>query len=100
MSFPTDSSRQSMSVGGKPRLVRQSAFQDESQEPSSPRLNVRFLPTIPSAPDSSVQLDDEPEESPSTAAAESPSKSDPVTLKIPASESSDISSPKINSKPP
>lgn len=83
-----------MSLGGKPRLVRQSAFQDESQEPSSPRLNVRFLPTIPSAPDSSVQLDDEPEESPSTADPE------PVTLKIPASESSELSSPKINSKPP
>lgn len=85
-----------MSVGGKPRLVRQSAFQDESQEPSSPRLNVRFLPTIPSAPDSSVQLDDEPDESPVTAEAEP----EPVTLKIPASESSDISSPNINSKPP
>lgn len=39
--------------------MRQSAFHDEAQEPTSPRLNVRFLPTIPSAPDSSVQLDDE-----------------------------------------
>ncbi|XP_058815263.1 follicle-stimulating hormone receptor-like [Topomyia yanbarensis] len=47
--------------GGKPRLVRQSAVQDDSQELSCspPRLAVRFLPTIPSAADSSVQLDDD-----------------------------------------
>ncbi|XP_055600909.1 leucine-rich repeat-containing G-protein coupled receptor 5A-like [Uranotaenia lowii] len=47
--------------GGKPRLVRQSAVHDDSQELSCspPRLGVRFLPTIPSAADSSVQLDDD-----------------------------------------
>ncbi|XP_038107738.1 follicle-stimulating hormone receptor isoform X2 [Culex quinquefasciatus] len=48
--------------GGKPRLVRQSAVQaDDCQELSCspPRLGVRFLPTIPSAADSSIQLDDD-----------------------------------------
>jgi hypothetical protein len=59
----TDSSR-NPSLTGKPRLVRQTAFQaDEVPEPTSPRLGVRFLPTIPSAPDSSVQLDDDLPES-------------------------------------
>lgn len=53
-------SRQSI-PGGKPRLVRQSAVTDDSQDLSCspPRLSVRFLPTIPSAADSSVQLDEE-----------------------------------------
>lgn len=50
-------------MGGtsKPRLVRQQAVQEESTELSCspPRLGVRFLPTIPSAADSSVILDDE-----------------------------------------
>lgn len=47
--------------GGKPRLVRQSAIHDDTQELSSspPRLGVRFLPTIPSATDSTVQIDEE-----------------------------------------
>ncbi|XP_053694769.1 leucine-rich repeat-containing G-protein coupled receptor 5 [Sabethes cyaneus] len=56
----TSGARQSI-PGGKPRLVRQSAVQDDSQELSCspPRLGVRFLPTIPSAADSSVQLDDD-----------------------------------------
>ncbi|KAG5674279.1 hypothetical protein PVAND_004258 [Polypedilum vanderplanki] len=59
-SFATsNSSRQSL-PGSKPRLVRQSAFHDETQEPAT-LLGVRYLPTIPSAPDSSVQLDDENE---------------------------------------
>ncbi|XP_055713692.1 lutropin-choriogonadotropic hormone receptor isoform X2 [Phlebotomus papatasi] len=48
--------------GAKPRLVRQSAVQEEFStdlSASPPRLGVRFLPTIPSAADSSVQLDEE-----------------------------------------
>jgi hypothetical protein len=95
MSF-TDSSRQlSFNSGSKPRLVRQSAFHDE--EPSSPRLNVRFLPTIPSAPDSSVQLDEEPEDQPEFVNIVEEKSSD--TLQIPKS-SHEISSPKNKSKPP
>lgn len=49
--------------GGKPRLVRQSAVHEECSidlSTSPPRLGVRFLPTIPSAADSSIILDDEP----------------------------------------
>lgn len=91
--FPlAGSSRQSVSLGCKPRLVRQSAFQDETQDPSS--LNIRFLPTIPSAPDSSVQLDEEPDELPNIA-----DTAEPVKLQIPEGNSS-ISSPNIKSKPP
>ncbi|XP_055637267.1 follicle-stimulating hormone receptor isoform X2 [Toxorhynchites rutilus septentrionalis] len=54
--------------GGKPRLVRQSAVQEDTQELSCspPRLGVRFLPTIPSAADSSVQLDDDTAEAQSS----------------------------------
>lgn len=53
--------KQSIGVGSKPRLVRQQAVQEESTELSCspPRLGVRFLPTIPSAADSSVILDEE-----------------------------------------
>lgn len=49
------------STGTKPRLVRQQAVQEESSDIASspPRLGVRFLPTIPSAADSSVILDDD-----------------------------------------
>lgn len=46
----------------KPRLVRQQAVHEEVAEPScstSPKLSVRFLPTIPSAADSSVIIDEE-----------------------------------------
>lgn len=44
----------------KPRLTRQCAIQDESEPPGSPgRLTVRFLTTIPSAAETSMQLDDE-----------------------------------------
>lgn len=50
----------------KPRLVRQQAIvQEETNElsSSSPKLNVRFLPTIPSvAADSSVIIDEESNE--------------------------------------
>lgn len=41
----------------KPRLVRQEAVQEE-EDTSPPRLGVRFLPTIPSAADSSVIMED------------------------------------------
>lgn len=46
----------------KPRLMRQSAvIQDDSDPPGSPgRLTVRFLTTIPSAAETSVQQDEEP----------------------------------------
>lgn len=45
----------------KPRLTRQSAVQDDCEPPGSPaRLTVRFLTTIPSAAETSVQQDDEP----------------------------------------
>lgn len=50
----------------KPRLVRQVACEERGpcdEPPTSPKLNVRFLPTIPSAPDSSVQLEEETENS-------------------------------------
>lgn len=46
----------------KPRLVRQQAVQEEITADlsySPPRLGVRFLPTIPSAADSSVIMDEE-----------------------------------------
>ncbi|XP_023310221.1 lutropin-choriogonadotropic hormone receptor [Anoplophora glabripennis] len=44
----------------KPRLTRQCAIQDECDPPGSPgRLTVRFLTTIPSAAENSMQLEDE-----------------------------------------
>ncbi|XP_050497267.1 follicle-stimulating hormone receptor [Diabrotica virgifera virgifera] len=44
----------------KPRLTRQCAIQDESEPPGSPgRLTVRFLTTIPSAAENSMQLEDD-----------------------------------------
>ncbi|KAJ8941631.1 hypothetical protein NQ318_010657, partial [Aromia moschata] len=47
-------------VRTKPRLTRQCAIQDESDPPGSPgRLTVRFLTTIPSAAENSMQLEDE-----------------------------------------
>lgn len=95
----TDSSRQAVPGGNKPRLVRQSAFQDESQEPTSPRLNVRFLPTIPSAPDSSVQLEDEPEEQIIINENQDSESLDQSAITM-AIDSTKLSSPKINHKPP
>lgn len=45
----------------KPRLTRQCAIQDEPDPPGSPgRLTVRFLTTIPSAAETSMQQEDEP----------------------------------------
>lgn len=93
----TDSSRQSIS--GKPRLVRQSAVQDETQEPTSPRLNVRFLPTIPSAPDSSVQLDDENQENENDENANENLHTHQDCVQM-QNFSENSSSPKIKSKPP
>lgn len=44
----------------KPRLTRQCAISDDSEPPGTPgRLTVRFLTTIPSAAENSVQLEDE-----------------------------------------
>ncbi|KAK9701125.1 Leucine rich repeat [Popillia japonica] len=48
-------------IRSKPRLTRQCAIQDEVEPPGSPgRLTVRFLTTIPSAAENSMQLEDEP----------------------------------------
>lgn len=65
--FLSGITRQSI-PGPKPRLVRQQAVnQDDSHldlsgSMSPPgRLNVRILPTIPSAADSSLQLEEDPE---------------------------------------
>lgn len=46
----------------KPRLTRQHAIRDELGEPpgSPGRLTVRFLTTIPSAAETSMQMDEEP----------------------------------------
>ncbi|XP_074025925.1 G-protein coupled receptor rickets isoform X4 [Leptinotarsa decemlineata] len=47
-------------VRSKPRLTRQCAIQDEIEPPGSPgRLTVRFLTTIPSAAENSMQLEDD-----------------------------------------
>lgn len=56
----------------KPRLVRQQAVQEEVNDVSStsPKLNVhKFLPTIPSAADSSVIIDEESNNEQSTASS-------------------------------
>lgn len=56
----------------KPRLVRQQAVQEEVNDISStsPKLNVhKFLPTIPSAADSSVIIDEESNNEQSTASS-------------------------------
>lgn len=54
--------KQTVNSNTKPRLVRQQAVQEETTTElscSPPRLGVRFLPTIPSAADSSVVMDEE-----------------------------------------
>ncbi|XP_076257217.1 G-protein coupled receptor rickets isoform X2 [Rhynchophorus ferrugineus] len=44
----------------KPRLIRQYAIQDDMEPPGSPgRLTVRFLTTIPSAAENSMQMEEE-----------------------------------------
>lgn len=97
--FFTDPHPSRSSLGNsKPRLVRQSAFQDETQDPTSPKLNVRFLPTIPSAPDSmclsSVQMDDENE------IENKEQQEENVQIQEPAENSTNSSSLSIKSKPP
>lgn len=55
------SSNEPARIRTKPRLTRQCAIQDESEPPGSPgRLTVRFLTTIPSAAENSMQMEDEP----------------------------------------
>ncbi|KAK4886478.1 hypothetical protein RN001_002749 [Aquatica leii] len=55
------SSNEPTRIRSKPRLTRQCAIQDESEPPGSPgRLTVRFLTTIPSAAENSMQMEDEP----------------------------------------
>ncbi|XP_017465103.1 PREDICTED: leucine-rich repeat-containing G-protein coupled receptor 4 isoform X1 [Rhagoletis zephyria] len=49
--------QQHSTLPSKPRLVRQEAVQEE-EDSSPPRLGVRFLPTIPSAADSSIIMED------------------------------------------
>ncbi|CAD6997416.1 unnamed protein product [Ceratitis capitata] len=49
--------QQHTTLPAKPRLVRQEAVQEE-EDSSPPRLGVRFLPTIPSAADSSIIMED------------------------------------------
>lgn len=53
--------------------MRQQAVHEEATESSatSPKLSVRFLPTIPSAADSSVIIDEESHAEPSTASSTS-----------------------------
>lgn len=75
--------------------MRQSAFHDDTQEPTSPRLNVRFLPTIPSAPDSSVQLDDE-----NDIDNDNKEEQENVQIQEPAENSTNSSSLNIKSEPP
>ncbi|XP_073994058.1 G-protein coupled receptor rickets isoform X3 [Rhodnius prolixus] len=54
-------SSNSSDIRPKPRLTRQSAVVDETEGPpgSPARLTVRFLTTIPSAAESSMQMDEE-----------------------------------------
>lgn len=93
----------SKQCGTKPRLVRQQAVQEESAELSCspPRLGVRFLPTIPSAADSSVVID---EESNNDCAAVGGSGSGPGTPFYTVLQSGNtlttLSSPKNKTKPP
>ncbi|XP_055306018.1 follicle-stimulating hormone receptor-like isoform X2 [Sitodiplosis mosellana] len=71
-STPTPSISGKSSIGcTKPRLMRQQAVQEEVTDPScsSPKLNVRFLPTIPSVVDTSVITDEESCNEPSTASS-------------------------------
>lgn len=48
-----------MKSTSKPRLVRQEAVQEEDDLSSPPHLGVHFLPTIPSAADSSIVMDED-----------------------------------------
>lgn len=91
----------------KPRLVRQQAVvQEEVVEPSStsPKLSVRFLPTIPSAADSSVIIDEESHNEPSSTAGSANNNvgSSFYTILQSGNTLTTLSSPKSNKleKPP
>ncbi|KAK9875696.1 hypothetical protein WA026_009493 [Henosepilachna vigintioctopunctata] len=60
-------------VRSKPRLTRQAAVHDEEPPGSPGRLTVRFLTTIPSAAETSMQLDDD-QQLPQPAILVSPTK--------------------------
>lgn len=86
--------------------MRQSAFHDDTQEPT---LGVRFLhlPTIPSDADaSSVQLDDDEISDPENENQQPPQQEEKndnmesVHLQNPIKNSANSSSPKSKSKPP
>lgn len=80
--------------------MRQQAVQEESAELSCspPRLGVRFLPTIPSAADSSVVID---EESNNDSAGCGSGPGTPFyTVLQSGSTLTTLSSPKNKSKPP
>ncbi|XP_055684982.1 lutropin-choriogonadotropic hormone receptor isoform X2 [Lutzomyia longipalpis] len=85
--------------GAKPRLVRQSAVQEELSadlSASPPRLGVRFLPTIPSAADSSVQLDEDSQQ----AICDSTGIAFYTILQSGGSPLATLSSPKDKNRPP
>lgn len=79
--------------------MRQQAVQEESAELtcSPPRLGVRFLPTIPSAADSSVVID---EESNNDCAAGSGPGTPFYTVLQSGNTLTTLSSPKNKNKPP
>lgn len=88
----------SKQCGTKPRLVRQQAVQEESAELSCspPRLGVRFLPTIPSAADSSVVIDEESNNECTVGGPGTPF----YTVLQSGNTLTTLSSPKNKSKPP
>nr|CAD7194251.1 unnamed protein product [Timema douglasi] len=67
---PSRARTDSLRPRAKPRLTRQLAIQDELLDPleSPARLTVRFLTTIPSAAETSVQNDDVPTSTPAQTA--------------------------------
>nr|CAD7404553.1 unnamed protein product [Timema cristinae] len=67
---PSRARTDSLRTRAKPRLTRQLAIQDELLDPleSPARLTVRFLTTIPSAAETSVQNDDVPTSTPAQTA--------------------------------
>ncbi|XP_037910640.1 leucine-rich repeat-containing G-protein coupled receptor 5 isoform X3 [Hermetia illucens] len=81
----------SNSSGSKPRLVRQQAVQEE-EDSSPPRLGVRFLPTIPSAADSSVAMEED--------SHENSASSQFYTVLQSGGAKAVLSSPKDKKKPP
>lgn len=87
--------------------MRQQAVHEEATEATattSPKLSVRFLPTIPSAADSSVIIDEESNAEPSTASSTSNNNvgSTFYTILQSGNTLTTLSSPKSNKleKPP